>query len=196
MPKNERFPSGALPASRGVHDGFANDGGTPNTEMPEERMVLEFTETALGSKLSAISYCKSFKEMDQLIEMGQVEGMREPIGRMDDVLADLASFAAGDDTEWRHVESGESFGFVGVVVEAAPPHRLVTTERMVSPADPEGSASAETLNELTFTPVEGGTLASYLITYPTTEVREMVLATGMADGMEASFKRLENEVLA
>ena len=256
MPKNERFPAGALPASRGVHDGFANDGGTPNTETPEERMVLEFTETALGSKLSAISYCKSFKEMDQLIEMGQVEGMREAMGQMDDVLADLASFAAGNDTEvqliddtqarvarvvrgsvpqlwqaftdeallrrwqlgpdgwemtvcevgavpgaamhteWRHVESGESFGFVGVVVEAAPPHRLVTTERMVSPADPEGAASAETLNELTFTPVAGGTLASYLITYPSEEIREMVLATGMADGMEASFKRLENEVFA
>ena len=179
-----------------MHDGFANDGGTPNTEMPEERMVLEFTETALGSKLSAISYCKSFKEMDQLIEMGQVEGMREPNGRMDDVLADLASFAAGDDTKWRHVESGESFGFVGVVVEAAPPHRLVTTERMVSPADPEGRGSAETLNEPTFTPVEGGTLASCLVTYPSAEVREMVLATAMADGKEASFKRLENEVFA
>lgn len=239
-----------------VRDGFANEDGTPNTDMPEGRMVFEFSETALGSRVVCTSYHDSLEDLEQLIAMGQIEGMREAMGQMDDVLADLSSFAAGNrtevqlvgenqarvarvvrgsvpqlwqaftdeellrrwqlgpdgwemtvcevgavpgaamHTEWRHVESGESFGFVGVVVEAAPPHRLVTTERMVSPADPEGSASAETLNELTFTPVEGGTLASYLITYPSAEVREMVLATGMADGMEASFRRLENEVFA
>lgn len=239
-----------------VRDGFANDDGTPNTELPEGRMVIEFTETALGSRVSVISHFGSVEEMEQLIEMGQVEGMREAMGQMDDVLADLATFAAGNGTEtqligdtqarvsrivrgsvpqlwqaftdeallrrwqlgpdgwemtvcevsavpgaamrteWRNIESGESFGFVGVVVEAAPQHRLVTTERMVSPADPDGASSPETLNELTFTPVEGGTLASYLITYPSAEVREMVLATGMADGMEASFVRLENEVFA
>jgi uncharacterized protein YndB with AHSA1/START domain len=99
-------------------------------------------------------------------------------------------------TEWQNDESGERFGFAGVVVEAAPPSRLVTTERMVSPADPEGASSPETLNELSFTPVEGGTLATYLITYPDAETREMVLATGMADGMESSFARLESEVLS
>lgn len=99
-------------------------------------------------------------------------------------------------TEWRNLESGESFGFTGHVVESSPKHRLVTTERMVSPADPEGSSSPETINELTFTPVEGGTLTTYLITYPDAETREMILATGMADGMEASFVRLEREVFA
>jgi uncharacterized protein YndB with AHSA1/START domain len=239
-----------------VHDGFANADGTPSTEMPEGRMVLEFSETALGSRVAAISYFKTLEEMEQLIAMGQVEGMSEAMGQMDEVLADLTSFALGQGTEvqligdtqarvsrvvrgslpelwrafteeallrrwqlgpdgwemtvcevgsvvgakmhteWRNLESGESFGFMGVVVAAAPVQRLVTTERMVSPADPEGASSAETLNELTLTPVEGGTLASYLITYPDAEVREMVLATGMADGMEASFVRLENEVLA
>lgn len=99
-------------------------------------------------------------------------------------------------TEWRSEESGDSFGFVGEIVESLPHWRLVSTERMVSPDDPSGSNSPETLNELTFTPVEGGTLASYLITSPNAEVREMVLATGMAEGMEASFARLEREVLA
>ncbi len=238
-----------------VRDGFANEDGTPHTEMPEGRMVLQFTETALGSRVSVISSFNTLEEMEQLMAMGQVEGMREAMGQIDDVLADLTSFAAGSGTEtqligesqarvsrivrgsvpqlwqaftdeallrrwqlgpdgwtmtvcevsatpgatmrteWRHDESGESFGFTGVVVESAPMQRLVTTERMVSPADPDGASSPETLNELTFTPVEGGTLASYLITYPDAEVREMVLATGMADGMEASFTRLETEVL-
>ena len=49
-----------------------------------------------------------------------------------------------------------------------------------------------TLNELTLTPVEGGTLVACVITYPDAELRDTVLATGMADGMEASYARLES----
>ena len=51
-------------------------------------------------------------------------------------------------------------------------------------------------NELTLTPVEGGTLLSLVITYPNAEVRDIVLATGMTDGMETSYQRLEREVFA
>lgn len=65
-------------------------------------------------------------------------------------------------TEWRDDESGESFGFAGVVLEAASPYRLVTTERMISPQDPDGEQSPETRNELTLTPVENGTIVSFL----------------------------------
>ena len=99
-------------------------------------------------------------------------------------------------TEWQNDESGERFGFVGEVVESQAPSRLVTTERMVSPADPEGADSPESLNEMTLTPVEGGTLLTYVITYPSAEVREMVLSTGMVAGMEDGYARLEREVLA
>ena len=35
-----------------------------------------------------------------------------------------------------------------------------------------------------------------LIEYPDRETRDMVLATGMADGMESSYARLEREVIA
>ena len=33
------------------------------------------------------------------------------------------------------------------------------------------------------------------ITYPSKELRDMVLGTGMTDGMEASYARLDREVL-
>lgn len=239
-----------------VRDGFAGEDGEPNLELPTTRVAFEFLPTALGSRLVTTSYFDSLEELEQLQAMGMVEGMSSAMGQIDDVLADLASFAfdnsteaqligdtqarvsrvvrgttsqlwnaftdeallrrwqlgpdgwemtvcevgsnVGDTirTEWRNLESGESFGFVGEVREAAPLRRLVSTERMVSPADPSGATSPETLNELSFTPVDGGTLLSYLITYPSAEVREMVLATGMTEGMEASFARLEREVLA
>lgn len=239
-----------------VRDGFANDDGTPNTDMPEGRMVIEFTETALGTRVTVTSYFASLEQMEQLMAMGQVEGMRAAMGQIDAVVADLASFAAGLPTqlqligetqartsrvvrgtpeqvwrahheaellqrwmlgpdgwempvcevasepgqryryEWRNVESGESFGFVGEFLEGERPVRAVTTEAMISPADPEGAASPVTRNELTLTPVQGGTLLSLVITYPDSATRDMILATGMVDGMEMGYARLENEVLA
>ena len=100
-----------------------------------------------------------------------------------------ASVGDGYRYEWERGE--DRFGFEGELLEAAAPYRSVTTERMIGmPAELEG-----TVNELTFTPVGGGTLLSLVITYPNAEVRDTVLATGMTDGMETSYLRLESEVL-
>lgn len=93
---------------------------------------------------------------------------------------------------WEPVTSahGEGrFGIEGELLESAPPHRAVTTELM------DGMPGAGTLNELTLTPVEAGTLMSLVVTYPDAQTRDTYLATGMTDGMEASFARLEDEVL-
>jgi len=71
-------------------------------------------------------------------------------------------------------------------VELIPGVRSVTTEHMI------GTDYPSTRNELTLTPVEGGTLLSLVITYADATMRDTVLATGMTDGMEASFARLES----
>lgn len=42
---------------------------------------------------------------------------------------------------------------------------------------------------------DGATLVTVLIEYPDKETRDMILATGVADGMEASYQRLESAVL-
>ncbi len=89
--------------------------------------------------------------------------------------------------EWANGE--ESFGFEGEVVESVPPHREVTTERMI------GMPGAGTRNEMTLTPVTDGTLLSMLITYPNAQMRDMILETGMAEGMETSYARLEAQLL-
>jgi uncharacterized protein YndB with AHSA1/START domain len=106
--------------------------------------------------------------------------------------------------EWASEDGQTRFGFEGEVLEieaplGAPPGatvgprtggRSVTTERFVGP---EGFHSPETTtNELTLTPQESGTLLSVVITYPSAEVRDTVLATGMTDGMETSYARLES----
>ena len=94
--------------------------------------------------------------------------------------------------EWEPVDSsqGERFGFEGELLESAPPYRAVTTERMI------GMPGDGVRNELTLTPVAEGTLLSIVITFPDTETRDAILATGMADGMEISYARMESEVLA
>ena len=91
--------------------------------------------------------------------------------------------------EWESDDGSQGFGFTGELLESTPPHRSVTTEQMI------GMDGPPTTNEMTLTPVEGGTLLSIVITYPSLEVRDMVLATGMTDGMETSYARLEEQVL-
>ncbi|MGD6979781.1 SRPBCC family protein [Citricoccus zhacaiensis] len=90
--------------------------------------------------------------------------------------------------EWEQEGGGNRFGFTGEVLEIEAPHRVVTTESMT------GQDGPPVVNELTLTEVEGGTLLSLLMTFPE-GARETVLGTGMADGMEASYARLESEVL-
>lgn len=91
--------------------------------------------------------------------------------------------------EWESDDGSQRFGFTGVLLENTPPHRAVTTEQMI------GLDGPPVTNEMTLTPVEAGTLLSIMITYPSAEVRDMVLATGMTSGMEASYARLEERVL-
>jgi uncharacterized protein YndB with AHSA1/START domain len=88
--------------------------------------------------------------------------------------------------EWERTGGEDRFGFTGTLLESSPPHRSVTTEAMI------GMEGTSVTNEFTFTGIAGGTLLSLVVTYPDATVRDMVLATGMTDGMETSYKRLES----
>ncbi len=92
--------------------------------------------------------------------------------------------------EWQNDSDGGRFGFTGELLESEPPRRAVTTERMI------GIDGPGTVNELILSPRPGGrTLIEVRITYPTKELRDMILATGMVDGMEVSYARLQAELL-
>ncbi len=73
-----------------VEDGFAHEDGRPNEEMPIIRMVFTFEPTSTGSRFRAVSEFPSLQAMEQLAEMGMVEGMRSALGQLDGVLADAA----------------------------------------------------------------------------------------------------------
>lgn len=238
------------PHSFEVVDGFAHEDGTFNTDLPTTRFTMNFEDIGGRTRMTSISYFNTLEELQQLVEMGMEEGMQAAMGQIDDVLADLSSFAVGNgvDTalvtdatvrvsriirgtveqvwnahhdpelmrrwmlgpdgwtmpvcevatnvgdsyryEWENEESQESFGFVGELLESDRPHRTVVTEQMIG-VDGPGA-----VNELTIRPVDGGTLLTVVMNFPTKEIRDTVLATGMTDGMEASYARLESVVLS
>ena len=89
--------------------------------------------------------------------------------------------------EWEPLEGveGERFGFDGEALLVDAPRRTVTTEHMT------GTDYPSTLNDLSLEEEDGATLITLLIEYPDKDTRDMVLATGMTEGMEASYARLE-----
>lgn len=232
-----------------LEDGFANGDQTMNDGLPVMRMVFAFEKTATGSRFTCVTTFPSLAEMEQMVQMGMMEGMQSAMSQIDGVLADLASFAAGRATEakllndtqvrvsrvvrgtveqvwrahnessllqrwllgpdgwtmpvcaiatkvgdryryeWENTAQGQRFGFEGELLESNAPYRAVTTEQMIDTPCPS------TRNELTLTAVPGGTLMALVITYPSKDVRDMILGTGMTTGMETSYARLEREVL-
>lgn len=88
---------------------------------------------------------------------------------------------------WEPVDGtpGQACGFDGETLLSEAPRRAVTTEHMT------GTDFPSTLNDLNLEEEDGVTLITLLIEYPDKETRDMVLATGMTDGMEASYGRLE-----
>ena len=93
---------------------------------------------------------------------------------------------------WQQDGGETSFGSTGKLLEVAPPHRAVMTERMYGDNIPDNAP--ETVNEMTLTAVEGGTLLAFVMTFPDAETRDMALGTGMVGGMETSYARLERTI--
>ncbi len=239
-----KAPDGGA-ASFEVKDGFSHADGAPNTEMPDMRMVFAFEATGTGSRVTTTTYFNSAEQLEQLLAMGMEEGLKEAMGQMDAILADLKSFAqnvgtacdtlsdtqvrisrvirgsveqvwrahtepelmkqwllgpdgwvmtecdftgrAGDSYHfsWAREDGSDAFGFGGKIVALDMPHRMVTTERMF------GDDGPETLQEITLTPLEGGTLLTQVHTYPDVAARDQALESGMVDGFEPTYARLE-----
>jgi uncharacterized protein YndB with AHSA1/START domain len=87
--------------------------------------------------------------------------------------------------EWSNGQ-GRGFYLTGEFLELEPPRRIVHVERMHLP-DTTPDNHIETL----FDPDGEGTLMTMRMTLPDLETRTRILATGIENGMEASYVRLE-----
>jgi uncharacterized protein YndB with AHSA1/START domain len=88
--------------------------------------------------------------------------------------------------EWSDGKGGD-FYLTGEYVTLEPFRRIVHIERMHLP-DPTPDNHVETV----FEPDGTGTLMTMRMTLPNAEARAAMLATGMEEGMEASYARFES----
>ena len=91
--------------------------------------------------------------------------------------------------EWSDGKGG-GFYLTGEFIELNPFRRIVHVERMHLP-DPTPDNHVDTA----FEPDGKGTLRTMRRTLPSAETRAAMLASGMEHGMEASYVRLENDIL-
>jgi uncharacterized protein YndB with AHSA1/START domain len=72
-----------------VIDGFANDDGSPNEEFPTGEMRIDITEVGDGrTRMSIENLFPSTEAMEQMLAMGQEEGMKQAVGQIDAILAE------------------------------------------------------------------------------------------------------------
>lgn len=83
-----RFVSVDAPHSLEFEDGFADDTGRPNPELPTMavRVTLD-PDGAAATRMQVVSTFPTLAAMQQLETMGMVEGMRAAMGQIPDLLA-------------------------------------------------------------------------------------------------------------
>jgi uncharacterized protein YndB with AHSA1/START domain len=75
------------PRSIEFDDGFSDDAGQPNPDMPTIKIRVDLEENGAGTRMTIRSSFATMEQMDQLVTMGMVEGMTEALGQIDEILA-------------------------------------------------------------------------------------------------------------
>ena len=71
-----------------VKDGFADDDGTPLDGMGVTAMQVDIVDRAGGGVVMTLtSTFSSLESLEQMVEMGMEEGLRQALGQIDGLLA-------------------------------------------------------------------------------------------------------------
>jgi uncharacterized protein YndB with AHSA1/START domain len=91
---------------------------------------------------------------------------------------------------WRSDRDGKEFGFYGEYREVSPPHRIVNTS-FFDPGEVGGDMGNGAVTTVELTEENGVTTLVTLMNYGSKEARDAAVSTGMTDGMEQSYQRLD-----
>jgi uncharacterized protein YndB with AHSA1/START domain len=69
-----------------LQDGFADDTGTPDPDMPSTTTRMTITEQPNTTEMVITTTFPSLEAMEQLTNMGMEEGLRAAMGQMDEIL--------------------------------------------------------------------------------------------------------------
>ncbi len=75
------------PHSLEMQDGFADDTGIPNPDLPTTTMRVILTEAGGVTEMVMTSTFPSLEAMEQLVNMGMEEGLLAAMAQMDEILA-------------------------------------------------------------------------------------------------------------
>ena len=76
------------PRSLVFRDGFANDDGSPNTDLPSNEVRVTIAEAGERTRMSIATIFGSTAAMEQLLAMGMEQGLTEAVGQIDEILAE------------------------------------------------------------------------------------------------------------
>ena len=80
------------PRSLVFRDGFANDDGSPNSDLPSTTARVTIEEINSGrTRMSIESLFPSTEAMEQVLAMGAEEGLTQAVGQIDAILAEDAA---------------------------------------------------------------------------------------------------------
>jgi uncharacterized protein YndB with AHSA1/START domain len=82
-----RVTSVVPPRSLEFTDGFADQDGTPNAEMPTTAVHVTLAEQDGGTRMELRFMFESREHMEQLERLGAFEGIPQAVGQMDAVLS-------------------------------------------------------------------------------------------------------------
>lgn len=75
------------PSSLDIEEGFADDQGEPNPDMPTALLRVDIVEESEGNVRMTISVrFPSLEAMEQMMAMGMDEGIAAALGQIDDIL--------------------------------------------------------------------------------------------------------------
>jgi uncharacterized protein YndB with AHSA1/START domain len=73
-------------------DGFANDDGTPNSDMPVNEAQVSIEDIGGGrTRMSIKSIFASTESLEQQLAMGMEQGLTQAVGQIDAILAEDAA---------------------------------------------------------------------------------------------------------
>lgn len=91
---------------------------------------------------------------------------------------------------WKSIAEGQEFGFYGEFRELTPHQKIVHTEYF-DPGDLKEDMGDGSLIIVTFAEANGVTTMTTLMQFKSKEARDAAMSTGMTDGMEMSYQKLD-----
>jgi uncharacterized protein YndB with AHSA1/START domain len=86
-----RFTAIQAPHRLEFDDGFADENGAPVDSMGITHATVSLEEAGARTRMTIVSTFESEEQMEQMVQMGMEEGMREAVGQIDAILSTHAN---------------------------------------------------------------------------------------------------------